>query len=130
MVYTPEEKEKMDKLLEAFADYTAQHPDFDVAYSDKSGYVRLITADCADSLFFPLKDFNDLMEMFCTEIVFDIVEKLWRETPKLTNKDVDYRPIRQRIQRYINRLDIAYQLQAEAIADRFIHERAIDTHLL
>lgn len=123
MVYTQKEKKKIDNLLEVFADYTAKHSGFDIAYSDKSGYVRLITADCADTVFFYLEDFDDLMEMFCMEIVFDEVDKQLKENPSLTNRYVDYYGIRQRIQHYISRLDEAYQMQADAVADRYILQR-------
>ena len=124
MLYTPEEKKKMDNLLEVFSEYTAQHPDFDIAYSDKSGYVRLIIADCADTVFFYLKNFDDLMEMFCMEIVFDEIDKQLTENPSLTNKNVDYDTIRHHIQQFIDRLEKAYQEQAQTIADLYILQKA------
>jgi hypothetical protein len=58
MVYTLEEKKKMDSVLQALAAYTAAHAEFDIAYSDKTGYVRLIIAEQADQVFFPLSGFD------------------------------------------------------------------------
>ncbi len=120
MVYTAEEKKRMDNVIQAFAEYTAASDEFDIAYSDKSGYVRLIIADCADQVFFHLSGFNQLMDMFCMEIVSEEVEKLLEENPFLNNEDVDYDAIRLRLQGYIDRMDDVYQEQAEKVTNRYI----------
>ncbi len=129
MVYTPEEKKKMDNVLAVFAEYTAKHPEFDVAYSDKTGYVRLIVAEFADAYFFPLKDFDDLVDMFCMQIVFDKVYSQVDKDPNMRNWDVDYDSIRSDLQVYINRLDEAYQEQAANVANRHIINRAMSPYL-
>ncbi len=129
MVYTPEEKKKMDDALQAFAQYTAGHTDFDIAYSDKTGYVRLIVADCADQVFFPLGGFDDLMDMFCMEIISEEVENQLEKNLHLTNKDVDYDSIRLRLQRYIEKMDKAYQAQAEKVVNMHFFKRAISPYL-
>lgn len=129
MVYKPEEKKKMENLLEVFAQYTAQHQDFDIAYSDKTGYVRLIIAESADTIFFKIKDFNDLMDMFCMEIVADEVDKQLNEKPHLNNWDIDYDSIRRNLQKYIDQLDEANREQAATVANRYIYSRAISIYL-
>lgn len=45
MVYTQKEKQKIDNLLMVFGDYLAANKNVDIAYSEKSGYVRLIIDD-------------------------------------------------------------------------------------
>ena len=64
MVYAREEKERMDRLLAAFADYVESSDEMDVAYSPKSGYVRLITAEDADAVYFPIESYDAMLEMF------------------------------------------------------------------
>lgn len=41
MVYTLEEKRKMDVLYSTLADYIKNQPDFDWVYSDKLGYLEI-----------------------------------------------------------------------------------------
>lgn len=129
MVYTPDEKRKMDNVLAVFAKYTARHTGFDVAYSDKTGYVRLITDACADHCFFTISGFDDLMDMFCMEIVSEEVERQFRKNKNLENWDVDYDSIRLRIQGYIDGLEEAYQAQAAKVADKYILERGLSPYL-
>ena len=129
MVYTLEEKKKMDNLLAVFAEYTAQHEEFDIAYSDKTGYVRLIIAEHADAVFFKLENFDHLMEMFCMEVICAEVDKLQSQKPWLHNWDIDYTHIRSHMQCYIDRLDEAYRDQAEKILDRYIRDRAFSIRL-
>lgn len=129
MVYTPAEKKKMDNALQVFADYTAAHTDFDIAYSDKTGYVRLIIAEHADHVFFPLSSFDELMDMFCMEIISEEVENQLEKNLHLTNKDVDYDSIRLRLQRYIEKMDKAYQAQAEKVVNMHFFKRAISPYL-
>lgn len=129
MVYTPEEKKKMDDLMDVFAEYTANHSEFDIAYSDKTGYVRLITDEGADQYFFPLSDFNDLVDMFCMEIISEEVERQLREDQFLENRNVDYDSIRLRIQGYIDKLEEAYQAQAAKVVDQYIFKRSMSPYL-
>ncbi len=129
MVYTPEEKKKMDNVLQVFAEYTAAHTEFDVAYSDKTGYVRLIIAEHADQVFFPLSGFDDLVDMFCMEIVSEEVERQLEKNPLLENQDVDYDSIRLRLQGYIDRIEEAYQIQAVKAVDMYILKRALSPYL-
>lgn len=129
MVYTLEEKRKMDDLMAAFADYVAGHTEFDVAYSEKTGYVRLIIDEGADQVFFSLRGFTDLVEMFCMEIVCEETEKLLSKDPYLENEDVDYDKIRLLIQEYIDRLEEAHQPQVAEIVNKYLLERQRSPHL-
>lgn len=120
MVYTTEEKRKMDSVLAAFADYTAASKEFDIAYSDKTGYVRLIIEECADHVFFPLQSFEKLVEMFCMEFIFAEVNEMFSGGKYPENMEVDYDRVRFRIQRYIDVMDEDYREQAENAVNRYI----------
>ena len=69
MVYTPEEKKRMDALVKVFEGFIADSNEIDVVYSGKKGYVRLIVEESADSVYFPIKDFDDMLNMFMFEII-------------------------------------------------------------
>lgn len=125
MVYTPEEKKKMDNVIQAFAEYTANHREFDIAYSDKSGYVRLIIAENADSCFFSLGSFDELMDMFCMELVSEEVERQCSKDPDLKNRDVDYDIVRRQIQDYISRMEPAYQKEAADLVNNYLLKRSL-----
>lgn len=129
MVYTPEEKKKMDNVLHAFAEYTAANTEFDIAYSDKTGYVRLIIAEHADQVFFPLGGFDELVDMFCMEIVSEEVEKQLETNPLLENQDVDYDMIRLRLQGYIDAMEEAFHTQAAEVVNKHILKRAMSPYL-
>lgn len=124
MVYTPEEKKRMDNVLQVFAEYTAAHTEFDIAYSDKTGYVRLIIAEGADQCYFPISGFDELMDMFCMEIVCDELQRQMEENPLLENRDVDYDAIRFRLQSYIDAMEEAYRSRAINVADAHILKSA------
>jgi len=130
MVYTPEEKKKMDNLLQVFAEYTAAHREFDIAYSDKTGYVRLIIAECADQCYFPISSFDELMDMFCMEIVAEELQRQLEENPLLENQDVDYDTIRLRLQSYIDAMEESYQQQAIKVTNMHILKSATKLYLL
>lgn len=129
MVYTQEEKKKMDNALQAFAEYTAASTEFDIAYSDKSGYVRLIIDEGADAVFFLLNGFEDLVDMFCMEIVSDEVKQKYDENPFLKNQDVDYDAIRLRLQTYIDKMEEAYQQQAMRVVNAYVLKCAMSPYL-
>lgn len=129
MVYTQEEKRKMENVLQAFAEYTAGNPDFDVVYSEKTGFVRLITAECADAIYFIMNDFESLVDMFCMDIIADAVQTALDHDPDIENCDIDYDAIRAEIQVYIDRIDEEYRSQAEDIANRHIMLDSLDPRL-
>jgi len=42
MVYTAEEKSRMDYLFEVFGEYIQENKNFDIVYSDKLGYLTMV----------------------------------------------------------------------------------------
>ena len=71
MKYSPEEKEKMDMLLQAFQSYVDRQEDYDVLYSRKAGYLRIITGDSCDTIYFPIAGFADMVRMFTDDFLED-----------------------------------------------------------
>jgi len=100
MVYTPEEKQRMDGLMKVFGDYLAASESVDVVYSEKVGYVRLIIADHADSFFFKIYGFDDMLEMFFSDALYDEVREVYYKD--MTNRDMDYDGIYNRLKVYVD----------------------------
>ena len=71
MVYTEQEKERMDLLLEAFREYVDHNPDFDIVYSAKAGFLRICVGEGADRIYFPIPDFQDMLSMFIEDFLQD-----------------------------------------------------------
>ena len=71
MIYTQEEKEKMDALLRAFQTYIHQQEHYDVLYSEKAGYLRVIVGKNCDEIYFPITGFADMMRMFTDDFLSD-----------------------------------------------------------
>ena len=68
MIYTPEEKGRIDRLLEAFRSYIDGQDYYDVVFSPKAGFLRVIVEG---EIFFPLADFDDLLRMFIDDFLQD-----------------------------------------------------------
>jgi hypothetical protein len=70
MVYTAEEKSRMDYLFTTFGDYIWGNKEFDIVYSEKLGYLSLvINRKCGiieDAS--PMKDFDALLEEMFLQI--------------------------------------------------------------
>ena len=75
MIYTLEEKTKMDVLLGVFQAYVDSREDYDVVYSRKAGYLRVITAENCDRIYFPIAGFRDLVRMFTDDFLTDEEER-------------------------------------------------------
>ena len=71
MIYTQEEKAKMDALLRAFQSYIDQQEHYDVLYSKKAGYLRVITGENCDKIYFPITGFADMLRMFTDDFLSD-----------------------------------------------------------
>ena len=110
MVYTPEEKQRMDALMEAFSAELAANPEVDVVHSEKVGYVRLIIEEDADQVFFILEDFDNMLQMFFFDILSDEAWKAMERDRNLTNRTMDYELPRRRIQAVVDTMgpDRAY----------------------
>ena len=71
MYYPQEEKAKMDLLLEAFRSYIDGLDGYDVVYSQKAGYLRLIVDDTNDHIYFPIEGFEDMLRMLVDDHLHD-----------------------------------------------------------
>jgi len=71
MIYSQEEKAKMDALLRAFQTYIHQQEHYDVLYSEKAGYLRVIVGKNCDEIYFPITGFADMMRMFTDDFLSD-----------------------------------------------------------
>ncbi len=75
MVYTAEEKSRMDYLLNVFRDYIQGNKEFDVVYSEKLGYLSLVinTKHGIIEDVSPLKDFDALLEEIFLQISNEVL---------------------------------------------------------
>lgn len=75
MKYTQEEKVKMDAIAEAFRSYVNQRDDYDVIWSPKAGYLRLLTGESCDRIYFPIDGASDMLRMFIEDHLMDEEER-------------------------------------------------------
>lgn len=75
MKYTQEEKVKMDAIAEAFRSYVDQRDDYDVICSPKAGYLRLLTGESCDRIYFPIDGASDMLRMFIEDHLMDEEER-------------------------------------------------------
>ena len=54
-----------------FQAYVDSREDYDVIYSRKAGYLRVITAENCDRIYFPIAGFRDLVRMFTDDFLTD-----------------------------------------------------------
>ena len=71
MIYTPEEKQRIDRLIEAFRSYIDGQDYYDVVFSPKAGFLRVIVEEGCDEIYFPLDGFDDLLRMFIDDFLQD-----------------------------------------------------------
>ena len=71
MIYTQEEKAKMDALLNAFRSYVDRQEHYDVVYSERAGYLRVITGAGCDTIYFPISSFAEMLRMFTDDFLSD-----------------------------------------------------------
>ena len=75
MVYTAEEKSRMDYLLATFRDYIRENKNFDIVYSEKSGYLSLTINSKKERIedIDKLEDFDALLEELFFQISGDVL---------------------------------------------------------
>ena len=83
MIYTPEEKQKIEELIEIFQDYLQNMEDYEILYSNKVGYLWLVTADNADYIYFPVESRDEFLSSLVSSVIFD------NQTPDETFVDYD-----------------------------------------
>ena len=76
MKYVREEKTKMDILMQTFRSYVNQREDYDVLYSEKAGYLRVLTGESCDAIYFPIAGFADMLRMFVEDFLSDEEERV------------------------------------------------------
>ena len=76
MVYSSEEKARMDRLVGAFSEYIAVSPEFDIAYTEKSGYLWLVIAEDAERIYFPIRSFDKMLDMLFHDVLFEHISRL------------------------------------------------------
>ena len=80
MRYSQEEKRRMDQLISAFETCIAESEEFDIAYSERSGYVWLVIAECGENVFFPIFDYDDLLRSLISGVADDAGQDMLYET--------------------------------------------------
>lgn len=110
MIYSQEEKAKMDAVLEAFQSYIDGQEDYDVLYSQKAGYLRVMVGESCDTIFFPIAGFADMVRMFVNDYLSE-------ENPAGSYREQDYNRVRGKLSYRMDALgmyrDIAYEIMEE-----------------
>ena len=109
MVYTPEEKQKIEELMKVFDHYIKTLADYDLLYSEKVGYIWLLTADNADYLYFPIKSRDAFLCSLVEDVLFD--EELICGTP------INYTKVRRIILVMLSRLENDYEHCVDILDD-------------
>ncbi len=72
MIYTEQEKQKLDRVLEVFAEYLKQRDHCDIAWSNKIGYLILDFSSDIDSVT-PIGTAEDLCREMLVYIMIDVI---------------------------------------------------------
>jgi len=105
MKYSQTEKAKMDAIVEAFRSYIDRRDDYDVIFSPKAGYLRLLTGESCEQIYFPIAGSSDMLRMFVDDHLMDEEER--------TDHFLDYARVRSLL---IPRLDALGGYREEAYA--------------
>ena len=91
MVYTQAEKEKMALLLEMFPSFIREQDYFDIVYSEKLGYLRIVPGgDHSDDQVFRIEDFDSLLQTLVDDMLFERMHPNFSLTPS----PVDFEAVR------------------------------------
>lgn len=91
MVYRKDEKEKMDLLLEMFRPFIREQNYFDIVYSEKIGYLRVVLGnDLIDDLVFRVPDFDMLLRMLVDDMISERMHPNFNSAPS----PVDFEEVR------------------------------------
>ena len=105
MIPSPKEKARMDALISAFRNFINESDDIDIVYSEKIGYVRLVIAENADSNYFPIQDFDELLQTLLFDVLCFQVDLALAKDPSLTNETMDYSSVQAYLTDILNTLD-------------------------
>lgn len=73
MIYSEQEKRRMEHILEAFHDYIKEHTFFDIVYSDKIGYFRVQVEYPDEEGLVVIRSVDKLLDVLFNEIINDIL---------------------------------------------------------
>jgi len=107
----------MDAVVAAFSDYIVSEATFDVAYSDRSGFVKLIDDAGAEQYYFYIDSLQDMLGMFFHEMGLDAVSAAIGENPDLTVKEMDYGVLRPKIYPLLEKLGEDREYAANLLED-------------
>ena len=83
MIYTAETKQKMDSIMEAFAEYIQEQSYFDILYSEKVGYIRIIAEMPEAESPMVIETPDSLVETIIGDVADDLIaEKLRKPLPE------------------------------------------------
>ena len=68
MIYTTTEKRKLDNILKAFSGFIREQNYFDIVYSEKMGYVKLLVKLRSEPPSI-IATAEEMMEDFCYEVI-------------------------------------------------------------
>ena len=77
MIYSPEEKARMDTLLQVFRDYVNSVEQYDIVYSEKAGFIRICVGEGADQIYFSITGFDHMLRMFIDDFLMDEEENVY-----------------------------------------------------
>lgn len=108
MVDTLKEKQRMDELVEAFRGYIREQNYFDIVYSEKIGYLRIVLAENADETVIRLGSFDEILETLIDDMLMEEAEKLPKTAIEPDYQSIDLEKVRGRL------LEIFENLQEKA----------------
>ena len=72
MIYTENIQRKFDKIFKAFEGYIQEQNYFDIVYSNKIGYLRILVNSPEEGAIV-LKNPEQMMEYLCGDIISDVI---------------------------------------------------------
>ena len=109
MFYSLEEKAKMDAVLLSFQSYVDAREDYDVLYSQKAGYLRVMVGESCDAIYFPITGFYDMVQMFVNDYLSE-------ENPAGNYREQDYLHVRGKLSYRLDALGM-YRQEAYGILE-------------
>lgn len=117
-MYTAEQNQEIEKVIEVFHDYIQNTGNFDVLWSDKLGYVYLngILEDRDDVCMAPmvLRDGETLCDEIIYHIACDVMESKGKSQDLYSCTEKEKEEIRKALSPYMDRLP-EYQYLTEAL---------------
>ena len=91
MVYSKDEKAKMARLLEVFQSFIQEQSYFDIVYSEKIGYLRIVLGtELADDLVFRISGFDELLKVLADDMLFERLQAKATQAPSPEDLEAIY----------------------------------------